>query len=257
MASEIDSLVEATRAFIQRQVLPLDDEFDGDITAAGGERVRVELQAAAREAGLLSPHGPTEYGGRGLGMVDRAPVFEAAGYSLFGPMALNIGAPDEGNVHLLDAVASVEQRETYLRPLTQGECRSAFAMTEPSPGAGADSKALTTRAVRGDGGWVISGRKWFVTGADGAAFFIVMARTSGEPGDADGATMFLVPAETPGVDVVRHIGTMDRAALGGHCELSFTDVLVSDDAVLGAVDEGFGYAQVRLGPARMTHVMLG
>jgi alkylation response protein AidB-like acyl-CoA dehydrogenase len=114
---------------------------------------------------------------------------------------------------------------------------------------------LSTRASRVDGGWTINGRKIFITGADGASFFIVMARTSGEPGQLGGATMFLVPASAPGLRLVRHVGTMDRSMLGGHCEVHFDEVFAPDDSALGGVDEGFGYAQVRLGPARMTHVM--
>ena len=128
-------------------------------------------------------------------------------------------------------------------------------MTEPAPGAGADPSMLTTRATKVDGGWVVEGRKWFITGADGAGFFVTMARTSGEPGGAGGATMFLMPADTEGVEVVRHVGTVDKAMLGGHCEVAFHRAFVADDDVLGGVDEGFRYAQVRLGPARMTHVM--
>jgi alkylation response protein AidB-like acyl-CoA dehydrogenase len=128
-------------------------------------------------------------------------------------------------------------------------------MTEPAPGAGSDPAALATRAVRADGGWRINGHKYFITGADGAGFFIVMARTSGEPGQRGGATMFLTPADTPGLRVGRHITTLDRAMIGGHCEVFFEDMFVPDEAVLGAVDRGFEYAQVRLGPARMTHVM--
>ena len=103
---------------------------------------------------------------------------------------MNIAAPDEGNIHLLDKVATVDQRERYLQPLSRGEIRSAFAMTEPAPGAGADPTMLMTTASKVDGGWIVNGRKWFITGADGAAFFITMARTSGEPGSAGGATMF-------------------------------------------------------------------
>ncbi|MER7002824.1 acyl-CoA dehydrogenase family protein [Dactylosporangium sp. NPDC000555] len=252
---DVDALVTATSEFIRETVLPIDDEHDGDVEAAGGDELRLRLQAAAREAGLLSPHGPVDCGGLGLSMVQRAPVFEAAGYSLFGPVALNVNAPDEGNVHLLAHVASAEQRRRYLVPLVQGAVRSAFAMTEPAPGAGADPNMLMTRATKVDGGWLINGRKWFITGADGAGFCIVMARTSGEPGEPGGATMFLAPAGTPGVEVVRHIGTVDRSMIGGHCEMTFTDAFVPDEAVLGGIDEGFRYAQVRLGPARMTHVM--
>ena len=248
-------LVERTSRFVREVVLPVEDEFSGDIEAAGGDVVRKELQARARDAGVFAPHAPVDLGGHGLGMVHRAPVFEAAGYSLFGPTALNIAAPDEGNVHLLAEVASPEQRTRFLEPLARGEYRSAFAMTEPAPGAGSDPSALATRATEVAGGWTIAGRKWFITGADGADFFIVMARTSGAPGGAGGATMFLAPASTPGIRVGRHIRTLDRSMVGGHCEVTFEDAFVPDEGVLGGVDEGFRYAQVRLGPARMTHVM--
>ncbi|MET0452181.1 MAG: acyl-CoA dehydrogenase family protein [Mycobacterium sp.] len=251
----VSALVGRTEDFIRAVVLPVEDEHNGDISAAGGDDARSVLQKAAREAGVFAPHAPLEYGGHGLSMCDRAPVFEAAGYSLFGPTALNIAAPDEGNVHLLAHVADPEQKQRFLDPLARGEVRSAFAMTEPPPGAGSDPSSLTTRAVRADGGWRISGRKWFITGADGAGFFIIFARTSGDPGDRGGATMFLAPADAPGLRIGRHIATPDKAMLGGHCEVFFDDLHVSDSAVLGEVDRGFEYAQVRLGPARMTHVM--
>lgn len=251
----MSDLVTRTRDFVRASVLPIDDEHDGDIEAAGGDALRVRLQEQARAAGVFAPHAPVDCGGLGLGMVERIGAFEEAGYSLFGPLATGVAAPDEGNIHLLDQVGTEAQRATYLQPLARGEVRSGFAMTEPAPGAGSDPAALLTRATRVDGGWVVNGRKWFITGADGASFFITMARTSGEPGTAGGATMFLVPAETPGVQVVRHVGTVDRSMIGGHCELSFTDAFVPDSEVLGGVDEGFRYAQVRLGPARMTHVM--
>lgn len=115
-----EDVVAATRSFIRSTVLPIDDEFDGDVHAAGGEDLRHRLQAAAREAGLLTPHGPTEYGGLGLDMTERAPVFEESGYSLFGPMAMNINAPDKGNIHMLAHIASQDQCEQYLEPLVQG-----------------------------------------------------------------------------------------------------------------------------------------
>ena len=251
----VEPIVTRVEEFIEEHVLPVDDEHDGDVEAAGGETLRTSLQSRARQLGLLTLHGPVDLGGGGLGMVERAPVFEAAGRSLFGPMALNVNAPDEGNIHLLDHVGTTIQRERYLAPLVRGEVRSAFAMTEPAPGAGSDPSMLTTTATRVDGGWLVNGRKVFITGADGAGFFIIMARTGGEPGDRGGATMLLAPADTPGIEVVRHIKTMDRSMLGGHCEVVFTDVVVPDADVLGEVDQGFRNAQVRLGPARMTHVM--
>jgi acyl-CoA dehydrogenase len=152
-------------------------------------------------------------------------------------------------MHLLEVVASPEQRERYLRPLAAGQTRSCFAMTEPAPGAGSDPSMLLTRAQRVDGGWSISGRKWFITGAEGAAFAICMAQTD------EGPTMFLVDAENPGWRIERIIDVIDRSFPGGHAEVVFEDCRVDDDAVLGAVGEGFRYAQARLAPARLTHCM--
>ncbi|WP_018503499.1 acyl-CoA dehydrogenase family protein [Parafrankia discariae] len=248
----VADLARRTARFVREVVLPVEERHGA---ATPTEAVRRELQDAARTAGLFAPHVGTGYGGHGLDMRGRAAVFEEAGYALFGPLALNIAAPDEGNMHLLEAVASEQQKERYLRPLAAGEVRSCFAMTEPAPGAGSDPRALTTRAERIDGGWRINGRKWFITGADGAAFTICMARTSGRPGDPGDATMFFVDADNPGLKQVRHIDTLDESLFGGHIELLFEDCEVPDDAVLGAVDEGFRHAQVRLGPARMTHCM--
>ncbi|WP_336819584.1 acyl-CoA dehydrogenase family protein [Gordonia sp. MMO-8] len=252
---EVVELVARTELFINEHVLPVENEFRGDVTAAGGDDLRRDLNAKAKAAGVFAPHAPVEFGGLGLSMSDRAPVFEAAGRSTFGPVALHIGAPDEGNVHMLAHIADDRQRHEYLAPLAAGDVRSAFAMTEPSPGAGADPNALSTTAARVDGGWKINGRKRFITGADGAGFFIIMARTSGEPGDRGGATMFLAPGDAEGISVDRHIHTTDKSMIGGHCEMTFTDVFVPDADVLGEVNEGYRYAQVRLGPARMTHVM--
>lgn len=253
--TDVADIAARTRAFVRREVLPIEDAHDGDVTAAGGDELRCELQARARELGLLAPHSPVEYGGRGLSMTERARVFEEAGYALFGAMAINAAAPDEGNMHLLDHVATDEQRTHFLAPLVRGEARSGFAMTEPAPGAGSDPSALQTRASRVAGGWRIDGHKLFITGADGADFFIIMARTSGDPGERGGGTMFLAPADTPGLRIGRHVPTIDRSMVGGHCEVFFDGLEVSEDAVLGEVDEGFRYVQVRLGPARMTHVM--
>lgn len=249
------ALAERTAALIAEHILPVEDDFGGDINAAGGDEARVVLQSLARDAEVFAPHAPREFGGLGLNMCDRAPLFEAAGYSLFGPLALNIAAPDEGNMHLLAHVAKPEQKERYLRPLVGGEIRSAFAMTEPAPGAGSDPSMLATIARRSGAGWSLTGRKCFITGADGAGFFIVMARTAGTPGERGGATMFLVDSHKPGVHVGRHIATMDHSMVGGHCEVSFSEVRLTEADVLGEVNEGFRYAQVRLGPARMTHVM--
>ncbi|MCX5254969.1 acyl-CoA dehydrogenase family protein [Streptomyces canus] len=255
---EIDERVAAvarrTTAFVQDVVIPEERACDGNVHA-GPEPLRRRLQQAARDAGVFAPHVGTEWGGLGLDLCGQAVVFEAAGYSLLGPLALNCAAPDEGNTHLLEVVATVQQKERYLRPLAAGEVRSCFAMTEPAPGAGSDPRALATTATRVDGGWRIDGRKWFISGADGATFAICMARTSGGPGDAGGATMFLVDADNPGMKIVRNIETLDQGLFGGHSEIVFEGCEVADSAVLGEVDQGFAYAQVRLGPARMTHCM--
>jgi acyl-CoA dehydrogenase len=235
------------REFVRDVVLPEEQACDG-VLHDGPEPLRRRLQQAARDAGVFAPH-------LGLDLRGQAVVFEAAGYSLLGPLALNIAAPDEGNMHLLAKVADEDQRKRYLDPLEAGEIRSCFAMTEPAPGAGSDPRALNTTATRITGGWRIDGRKWFISGADGAAFAICMARTGGAPGDAGGATMFLVDAGNPGMKIVRNIATLDEGLFGSHSEIVFEGCEVGDDAVLGEVDRGFDYAQVRLGPARLTHCM--
>ncbi|CAM3610524.1 acyl-CoA dehydrogenase family protein [Smaragdicoccus niigatensis] len=250
----VTDLVERTRHLVDEIVLPVETAHRGSGHDAP-DSVRRALQTAAKDAGVFAPHVSAEFGGLGLNMRDRAPVFEAAGHSVFGPLALNCAAPDEGNMHLLEVVATEQQKQKFLAPLAAGDTRSCFAMTEPSPGAGADPSALSTAATKTSAGWLINGSKWFITGANGAGFAIVMARTSGEPGSRGGATMFLVDTDTPGFKHVRDIDTLDISMFGGHSELLFNNLEVGDDAVLGEVDKGFEYAQVRLGPARMTHCM--
>jgi acyl-CoA dehydrogenase len=244
---EVEELRDRVREFVRTVVIPAEPRDTGEHGL--DEDLRAELQEAARRAGVFAPQVPVELGGLGLDVRGQAVVFEEAGYSVLGPQALNCAAPDEGNMHLLGVVATPEQRERYLRPLAAGLTRSCFAMTEPAPGAGSDPSMLRTEARRVPGGWAITGRKWFITGAEGAAFAICMARTPG------GATMFLVDADNPGWRVERLVGAIDRSFPGGHAEVVFEDCRVSDDAVLGEVDEGFRYAQVRLAPARLTHCM--
>ncbi|MCT9138028.1 acyl-CoA dehydrogenase family protein [Streptomyces violarus] len=250
----VADIARRTTEFVRDVVLPEEQACDGNVHD-GPEPLRRRLQEAARAAGVFAPHVGVEWGGLGLDLCGQAVVFEAAGYSLLGPLALNCAAPDEGNTHLLEVVATEEQKERYLRPLAAGEVRSCFAMTEPAPGAGSDPRSLATTATRTGDGWRLDGRKWFISGADGAGFALCMARTSGVPGDAGGATMFLVDAGNPGMKVVRNIDTLDQGLFGGHSEVVFDGCEVGDGAVLGEVDQGFAYAQVRLGPARMTHCM--
>jgi acyl-CoA dehydrogenase len=251
IGAELQALQDRTAAFVREVVIPAEGKV-GLHDHGIPEALRLELQAAAREAGLFAPHVRPEWGGLGLDVRAQAVVFEEAGYSLLGPVALNCSAPDEGNMHLLEEVATAEQKRRYLAPLAAGRVRSCFAMTEPAPGAGSDPSMLRTTARRVEGGWAIDGHKWFISGAQGAAFAICLARTSEAP---DGATMFLVDAANPGWRVVRAIDSIDTGALGGHCEVLLTDCRVGDDAVLGEVGRGFAQAQLRLAPARLTHCM--
>ncbi|MBI5104124.1 MAG: acyl-CoA dehydrogenase family protein [Solirubrobacterales bacterium] len=252
-----DPAVEVLRVrvedFVRDVVIPSEPRDRGVHGLDDG--LRAELQDRAREAGIFAPHIAEEYGGLGLDHRGQAVLFEEAGYSLLGPQALNCAAPDEGNMNLLARVGNEEHRERYLRPLAAGEVRSCFAMTEPAPGAGSDPNMLRTEARRVDGGWAIDGRKWFITGAEGAAFAICMARTGESIEGGRGATMFLVDADNPGMRIERIIDAVDRSFPGGHAEMVFEDCRVTDADILGEAGEGFRYAQVRLAPARLTHCM--
>src|SRR3954468_8417034 len=253
LTAELQTLKERVQRFVSHVAVPAEHRDNGGHGL--DDELRRELQDAARAAGVFAPQVAPELGGLGLSHREQAVVFEEAGYSILGPQALNCAAPDEGNMHLLARVANPEQRERYLRPLASGDVRSCFAMTEPAPGAGSDPAMLRTVAEPSDGGWRISGRKWFITGADGAAFTICMARTSAEIAHGHGATMFLVDAGTPGMRVDRIVDAIDRGFPGGHAEVVFEECFVSEEAVLGEVGKGYEYAQVRLAPARLTHCM--
>jgi len=164
-------------------------------------------------------------------------------------VAMNIMAPDEGNMHLLAKVATPEQQERWLRPLAEGHTRSAFLMTEPDNGAGSDPSMMQTTARLDGNHWVINGRKWLITGAEGATCAIIMARTT------TGATMFLTDMTTPGIVIERVLDTIDQSMPGGHAVVKLEDVRVPADQILGELEQGFRYAQVRLAPARLTHCM--
>ena len=252
---DIATLAAEVDAFVRAEVIPF--ESDPRWTDHGpDDDLRRDLNAKARAAGLLAPHAPRAYGGQELSHVAKAAVFEAAGYSILGPVALHIHAPDEGNLHLLSVVASATQKERFLRPLAEARTRSCFAMTEPNTetgeGAGSDPSMLSTRAIRDGDGFLISGRKWLTTGADGAAFAIIMARTGDGPGDA---TMFLAELPNQSFRIVRRLTTMDTSFMGGHAEIEIDNLHVGPESVLGEVGKGFRYAQVRLAPARLTHCM--
>ncbi|MFT3810893.1 MAG: acyl-CoA dehydrogenase family protein [Micropepsaceae bacterium] len=235
-------------AFVRDIVIPY--ETDPRIGHHGpSDALSYELKEKARAAGLLSPHVGEAFGGMGLNHREIATVFRAAGYSTLGPVALNIMAPDEGNMALLEKVASKEQQERFLRPLAAGRTRSAFFMTEPDGGAGSDPSMMKTTARRDGNHWVISGRKTLITGADGASVGIVMAKTD------EGATLFLCDLPDPAIRIERVLDTIDRTMPGGHAVIAIDDLRLTPDAVLGDVGQGFRYAQVRLAPARLTHCM--
>jgi acyl-CoA dehydrogenase len=251
VSGDAEALAERVRSFIADLVIPLEQEA---FARGVDDGLRVRLQELARAAGLLAPQAPAEFGGGGADFLTSTLVLEAAGYSPLGPLAMNCAAPDEGNMHLLSVVGSAAQQERYLRPLVGGAVRSCFAMSEPAPGAGSDPAALASVARRQPGGWRLEGDKQFITGADGAAFAIVMAR-SAESDSPSGATMFLVDADNPGWQVGERIRTIDEGTVGGHCRVRMQDLFVSDDAVLGEPGRGFAHAQARLVPARLTHCM--
>jgi alkylation response protein AidB-like acyl-CoA dehydrogenase len=246
--SSPQELAARTRAFVTDLVLPIEREMIVDGRPMD-DALRVELQKAAKEAGVFGPLSSPEYGGLGLDMRGLATVMEAAGTSLIGPLAVNCSAPDDGNIHLLAHACTPEQARRYLAPLAGGEVRSCIAMTEPAPGAGSDPGMLATAARETADGWVITGAKHFTTGADGAAFTICVA------GTAYGPTLFLVDQDNPGLVVGRRMPTLDHSNPGGHSEVVFDNCVVPRDAVLGEVGRGLEYAQARLAPSQLTFCM--
>ncbi|MCO6057521.1 acyl-CoA dehydrogenase family protein [Pseudomonas sp. MOB-449] len=249
LSDDLLDLQARVREFIATQIIPLENDPRQTPHGPSGE-LRQELVEKARARGLLTPHASREMGGLELSHVAKAIVFEEAAYSPLGPTAMNIHAPDEGNIHLMEVVATEAQKDRWLRPLVQGHIRSCFAMTEPAPGAGSDPSMLTTTAVRDGDDYLINGRKWLITGAEGASFAIIMART--EDGNA---TMFLTDTDRPGFILERMMDSLDSCFTGGHAVLRFENLRVPASDVLGEVGKGFRYAQVRLAPARLTHCM--
>ncbi len=238
----------AVDEFVRAQVIPY--ESDARWTSHGPTPELVdELRARARAAGLLTPHILAD--GSHLSHRGTALVLRAAGLSPLGPVALNVSAPDEGNMFLLGRVASPQQREQFLAPLVAGRSRSAFFMTEPAAdgGAGSDPSMMRTTAMPDGEYWVINGRKAFITGAVGAAVGIVMAKS------AAGATMFLVSLPDPAVRIERVLDTIDGSMAGGHSLVLIDELRVHRSQMLGDSGEGFKYAQLRLAPARLTHCM--
>ncbi|TKT69812.1 acyl-CoA dehydrogenase family protein [Aquamicrobium sp. LC103] len=253
LSPDLDTLERRVHDFVTDRIIPF--ESDPRRGAHGpDDGLRADLVAQARAAGLLTPQVSAEFGGMSLSHLGKAVVLEASGYSMLGPIAMNCAAPDEGNMHLMESVATQNQKERWLRPMTEGRTRSCFCMTEPHPGAGSDPGLLKTTAVKQGDRFVINGTKWLITGADGAAFAIIMARTIVDGQDL-GATMFLCDLPAKGFTVVRSLDTMDSSFAGGHAIVEFEGLEIPETDVLGEVGQGFRYAQARLVPARLTHCM--
>jgi len=253
LPAPLSQLRARVRTFVETRVIPSEAAIEAE-DRRGQRETLASLQAEARAAGLWTPHLPEAWGGLGLGIMGMCTLFREMGRSPYGAKVFNCDAPDQGNMDLLLAVANDALKARWLRPLIEGEITSAFCMTEPAPGAGADPSNLRTTATRRDGGWVIRGHKWYSTGGSRASFLIVMARTSSDP--KRGATMFLLARDAPGVKIVRDVSVMAADVLDHvETEFRFEDVEVPDEAVLGEVGAGFRLAQLRLVPARLTHCM--
>ncbi len=250
---KLAELAARVRCFVADEILPY--ERDPRLTQHGPtDDLRAELVARARAAGLLTIQAPAKWGGMGLSHLEQALVFEAAGWSTLGPVAMNCAAPDEGNMFLLGRIARADQAEQFLLPMIRGERRSVFAMTEPG-GAGSDPGQLKTEARFDGESYSISGLKWLITGARGAKTWIIMARVPENPHGPHGPTLFLCEGDTAGIVIERLMNSMDRNYVEGHAVVRFDGLKLPASAVLGEVGEAFRYAQMRLAPARMTHCM--
>ena len=251
---DVQLAVDHARKFMNDIVRPAEKKIDmhPDSREVLVEQV-IHMRKAAQEWGLWLPHMPEEFGGMGLGHVAMASVSAEAGKTRFGPFALNAHAPDEGNMHTLLHWATPEQTEKYLRPLCKGVTRSCFAMTEPDV-AGSDPTLIQTKAVEKDDHWLVNGHKWFISGARGAQFAILIARTEEDPEVPQACnTAFLVDIPSEGWDILRDIETMS----GGHnhCEIKITNLEVPKENMLGGRGQGHRLGQYRLGPARLAHCM--
>jgi acyl-CoA dehydrogenase len=251
---DVRHVVARVRQFCDQVVRPAEEtiEASGESRQVLVEQV-IHMRKQAREWGLWLPHMPEEYGGMGLGHVAMAAVSAEAAKTAFGPFALNAQAPDEGNMHTLHHWATPEQKRKYLKPLCDGRIRSCFAMTEPEV-AGSDPTLIQTRARLEGDHWVIDGHKWFISGARGASFAILIARSEDDPEVPQAAnSAFLVDIPSEGWEVVRDIETMS----GGHnhCEIRIRGLRVPEENLLGGRGQGHLLGQYRLGPARLAHCM--
>ncbi len=245
---------ERVRSFMDEYVYPNETALIAEDERAAA--LIAELQQEARDAGLWAPHLPPEAGGSGSGFIEYAYLNEEIGRSFIAQLIFGCQAPDAGNGEILHMFGTPEQKDQFLAPLVAGEIRSFFGMTEPE-NAGSDPTNLDSRAVRDGDEWVINAHKWFSSGADGAAFGILMAVTEPDAAPHKRASMILVPTDTPGYELIRKIPVMghEGRGWGTHCETRWTDARVPAANTLGAPGDGFKLAQKRLGPGRIHHVM--
>jgi len=241
-------------AFVEEKILPLEaDRANYD----AHENIRLDLadklRAEARAQGLWCLQLKPENGGQGLGKMGMAVCYEAMNRSIFGPVIFNSAAPDDGNMMVLEACGTQAQKKRWLEPIVQGKVRSAFAMTEPHPGGGSDPGMIMTRAEKRGDKYIVSGRKWFITGAEEAEHFILMARTSDDP--RHGLSALLFHRDQPGWTIERRIEIMGPEEHGGHCEITFDGIEIPESEVLLGEGQGLKVTQIRLGPARLTHCM--
>jgi acyl-CoA dehydrogenase len=246
-------VLDAARTLVS-ELAPLEDRLHEGFHAL--EPDLLHMRARARALGLWCPQLPTSAGGGGLSVLEHGLLTEVLGSSPFGHYAANCQAPDAGNMEILLEYGTQEQRRRFLEPLVRGEIRSCFGMTEPDR-AGSNPVWLQTRAERDGDAYVVTGRKWFTSSAEGAAFVIVMAVTEPDAGPYERASMILVPTDTPGYQRVRNIGVMGDPGEGwmSHAEIRLDGCRVPETNRLGPPGAGFRIAQARLGPGRIHHCM--
>jgi acyl-CoA dehydrogenase len=254
LSPEIEDYRRRIRGFVADHLIPLEANPDAyDLHENIAEQALQPLRERAKAAGLWALQMPRERGGQGLPMTGIAACYEEMNRSIFGPVVFNGAAPDDGNMQLLNKVATEAQKDRWLQPIIDGQARSAFVMTEPHPGSGSDPSMMRTTATRRGDRWVIDGHKWFITGADGAQHFILVARTSEDK--RKGLTAFLFDRDRPGWELVRRIPIMGPEEHGGHCELRFDGLEIPDEDRLMGIGDGLKVTQIRLGTARLTHCM--
>jgi acyl-CoA dehydrogenase len=255
ISEKMSTILEMVTAFMDDEVIPLEGEMlHGD--PATLQALVGDAQVKVRQMDLWAPNHPVEFGGLGLGMLDHGLLSEALGRSPLGHVVFGTQAPDAGNIEILHAHATEEQRERFLRPLVAGEIRSCFSMTEPET-AGSNPVLLATTAVKDGDDYVINGQKWFTSSADGADFAVLMAVTDPDAPPHQRASMILVPTATPGFNLVRNVSVMGHEGSGhaSHGEVIYQDCRVPQSNVLGREGAGFAIAQERLGPGRIHHCM--